>query len=270
MSTTDSAVDPKVCNAPLTARYPELAGRVAVVTGAAGGIGRAFVQGMAAQGIHVVAADLNGDALADLETSGNVEEGTGQITARSIDVSTTAANEDLVSTAISRHGRLDFFIGAAAMYPHSAAIDIPEAQMRTALQVNVEGLLYGAQAAAKVMQPGSAIVTLSSVNAVRARRDRATYSITKAAVAHMTRALAIEFADKGIRVNSIAPGFIDTAMTRWVQDDPIALAAALDKLPLHRVGSPTEVLGGLLFLLSDSARYVTGHSLAIDGGSQLT
>jgi 3-oxoacyl-[acyl-carrier protein] reductase len=118
------------------------------------------------------------------------------------------------------------------------------------------------------MKTGGAIVNMASVAAVRVRRGRAAYCSSKAAVAHLTECLAVEFGDLGIRVNAIAPGFVDTEMTRWVQDDPAALAKALDSVPLHRLGSPEEIVGPMLFLLSDSARYVTGHILAVDGGSR--
>jgi 3-oxoacyl-[acyl-carrier protein] reductase len=118
------------------------------------------------------------------------------------------------------------------------------------------------------MGPGGAIVNMSSVSAVRVRKGRGAYCASKAAVAHLTESLAVEFGDQGIRVNALAPGYIDTEMTQWVKDDPAALQRALDAVPLHRLGSPEEVLGPLLFLLSDSARYVTGHSIAVDGGSR--
>ncbi|MFF4771426.1 SDR family NAD(P)-dependent oxidoreductase [Microtetraspora fusca] len=169
----------------------------------------------------------------------------------------------------SQHfGRIDFWVNNAGVFPYALAGEIPADQMRSTLAVNVEGVLYGAQTAARHMGPGGAIVNMSSVSAVRVRKGRGAYCTSKAAVAHLTESLAVEFGDRGIRVNSIAPGYIDTEMTRWVQEDPVALRHALDVVPLHRFGSPEEVFGALLFLLSDSARYITGHSIAVDGGSR--
>ena len=170
--------------------------------------------------------------------------------------------------AVERFGEVDFWINNAGIFPQAPATEIPASQMQATLAINVEGVLYGAQAAASVMQPGGAIVNMASVAAVRVRRGRAAYCSSKAAVAHLTECLAVEYGDLGIRVNAIAPGFVDTEMTRWVQDDPAALAHALDSIPLHRIGSPEEIVGPMLFLLSDSARYVTGHILAVDGGSR--
>ena len=185
-----------------------------------------------------------------------------------IDVADPGQHDDLAQVAVSEFGSLDYWVNNAGVFPFALIGEISAEQMSSVLDVNVQGVLHGAQAAARHMEPGGAIVNMSSVSAVRVRRGRAAYCASKAAVAHLTESLAVELGDKGLRVNSIAPGFIDTEMTRWLQDDPEALEAALDNVPLHRVGSPEEVVGVLLFLLSDSSRYVTGHSIAVDGGSR--
>ncbi|NKY54861.1 SDR family NAD(P)-dependent oxidoreductase [Nocardia flavorosea] len=276
MSTTTDRDNPgRTDAAPMTAQYPEMAGKVAVVTGAAQGMGAVFAAGLAARGVSVVAADINEDQVVttaeriNAELAGNGSDvSPGRVVGMRADVTAPADHEELARRAVAEFERIDFWINNAGIFPFAPAEDISPEQIGATLRVNVEGVLYGAQAAARHIRPGGAIVNMSSVSALRVRKGRGAYCTSKAAVAHLTESLAVEFGDKGIRVNSIAPGYIDTAMTRWVQDDPAALAHALEVVPLHRLGSPEEVFGPLLFLLSDSARYITGHSIAVDGGSR--
>ncbi|ROS39058.1 SDR family NAD(P)-dependent oxidoreductase [Amycolatopsis thermoflava] len=264
--------DTRAQHEPMTAVYPEFAGKVAVVTGAARGMGARFTAALASRGVHVVGADINEEQMlataneltAELASS----DKPGQIVDARIDVTKPEDHETVAQLALERFGRIDFWVNNAGIFPFALADEITPEQINATLSVNVEGVLYGAQTAARHMEPGSAIVNMSSVSAVRVRRGRAAYCTSKAAVAHLTESLAVEFGDRGIRVNAIAPGYIDTEMTRWVKEDPAALRHALDVVPLHRLGSPEEVVGPLLFLLSDSARYVTGHSIAVDGGSR--
>ncbi|GAA5052437.1 SDR family NAD(P)-dependent oxidoreductase [Nocardia callitridis] len=276
MSSTTGLTNPgRTDPTPTAAHYPEMAGKVAVVTGAAQGMGAVFAAGLATRGVSVLAADINAEHVVEtadrLNTElaeASTEDKPGQVIGVRADVTIAADHEELAERAVREFGRLDFWINNAGIFPYALAQDIAPDQIGATLRVNVEGVLYGAQAAARHMNPGGAIVNMSSVSATRVRKGRGAYCTSKAAVAHLTESLAVEFGDKGIRVNSIAPGYIDTEMTRWVQEDPAALAHALDVVPLHRLGSPEEVFGPLLFLLSDSARYVTGHSIAVDGGSR--
>ena len=265
----------RVVDRTMTAVYPELSGKVAIVTGAAQGMGSVFAKGLAARGVHVVGADIDDARMKETAEQLNTElvtdslvEQPGTIIGARADVTVSDDHETLARTALAEFGRIDFWINNAGIFPFAYAADITPEQMSATLSVNVEGVLFGSQAAARHMRGGGAIVNMSSVSALRVRKGRGAYCTSKAAVAHLTESLAVEFGDLGIRVNSIAPGYIDTEMTRWVQEDPAALATALDSVPLHRLGAPEEVFGPLLFLLSDSARYVTGHSIAVDGGSR--
>ncbi|WP_329059847.1 SDR family NAD(P)-dependent oxidoreductase [Amycolatopsis sp. NBC_01480] len=263
----------RVLHQPVTARYPELPGKVAVITGAARGMGARFAAGLATQGVDVVAGDINGEAMTATAEELNaatdsLEDKPGRIVASTVDVTKPGDHLALAQRAVEEFGRIDFWVNNAGIFPFAEVADISAEQIRATLSVNVEGVLFGAQAAAAHLPPGGAIVNMSSVSAVRVRRGRGAYCSSKAAVAHLTESLAVELGDQGIRVNAIAPGYIDTEMTRWIQDDAPALAKALEAVPLHRIGSPEEVFGVLLFLLSDSARYVTGHSIAVDGGSR--
>lgn len=276
VSHPESAGPARVVDRPVTAIHPEMAGRTAVVTGGARGMGRSFTRALAARGVNVLAADIDDAAMKETAEALNTElaaaaaDGTppGRIAARRIDVVDPDQHEETAQAARDEFGSLDYWVNNAGVFPFALVGEVSSAQMSSVLDVNVQGVLHGAQAAARHMQPGGAIVNMSSVSAVRVRRGRAAYCASKAAVAHLTESLAVELGDQGLRVNAIAPGFIDTEMTRWLQDDPEALEAALDSVPLHRVGSPEEVVGVLLFLLSDSSRYVTGHSIAVDGGSR--
>ncbi|ANY08880.1 SDR family NAD(P)-dependent oxidoreductase [Pseudonocardia sp. HH130630-07] len=265
----------RVLHDPVRTEYPELRDTVAVVTGAARGMGARFTAALAARGVHVIAGDLAAEQM--VATAGTLSAeaegragagGPGRIVPVAVDVTRVPDHQRLASLAIEEFGRLDHWVNNAGVFPFAEVADIGAEQIRSTLAVNVEGVLFGAQAAAERMGPGGAIVNMSSVSAVRVRRGRGAYCSSKAAVAHLTESLAVELGDRGIRVNAIAPGFVDTEMTRWIQDDPPALARALDAVPLHRIGSPEEVAGVLLFLLSDGARYVTGHSIAVDGGSR--
>ncbi|XGU21343.1 SDR family NAD(P)-dependent oxidoreductase [Rhodococcus sp. 3Y1] len=258
----------------MSAVYPELAGKVAVVTGAAQGMGATFAEGLATRGVHVVGADINEEQMlataarinTDLESNALADK-PGRVVGGRVDVTKPDEHELLAQLALKEFGRVDFWINNAGIFPFALAEEITPEQIGATLSVNVEGVLYGAQAAARHLGPGGAIVNMSSVSALRVRKGGA-HTARRKLPLRTSRSLAVEFGDKGIRVNSIAPGYIDTAMTKWVQEDPIALANALDAVPLHRLGSPEEVFGPLLFLLSDSARYVTGHSIAVDGGSR--
>lgn len=260
---------------PMTAVYPEFPGKVAVVTGAARGMGARFAAALAGRGVHVVGGDINADQMTATADALNAEvaetapaERPGTVLGVGVDVTKPGDHEALATTALRRFGRLDFWINNAGIFPFALVDEISPEQISATLSVNVEGVLYGSQAAARYLKPGGAIVNMSSVSAVRVRRGRGAYCTSKAAVAHLTESLAVELGDKGIRVNALAPGYIDTEMTRWVREDEAALRHALDTVPLHRLGSPEEVVGPMLFLLSDSARYVTGHSIAVDGGSR--
>ncbi|MFC9226256.1 SDR family NAD(P)-dependent oxidoreductase [Streptomyces hygroscopicus] len=258
-----------------TAVHPELAGTTAVVTGAARGMGAVFSEGLALRGVNVIASDIDLDAMKGTAEAINAQRDAlpeggprGRVVPAAVDVVDPAGHEELARLAHSAFGRLDHWVNNAGVFPHAFVQDISPEQIDAVLKVNVQGVLFGSQAAARHMRPGGSIVNMSSVSAVRVRKGRGAYCASKASVAHLTESLAVELGDQGLRVNAIAPGYIDTEMTRWVREDPAALRHALDSVPLHRLGSPQEVLGVLLFLLSDSARYVTGHSIAVDGGSR--
>ncbi|MEV6259977.1 SDR family oxidoreductase [Streptomyces sp. NPDC051784] len=258
----------------LPAVNPELVGRTVVVTGAGRGMGALFLEELARRGVNGVGGDLDGPDMAAVAEKINANlagtEGAGRVVGIGADVTDPAAGEELVTTALREFGRLDLWVNNAGVFPQAEFTDISPQQLALTYGVNVNGVVYGGQAAARHFRTvgGGAIVNMASVAAVRARPTRASYNSSKAAVRHLTTCMAVELGPDNIRVNSIAPGFIDTEMTRWVQEDPAALDRALTTVPLRRIGAPMEVFGALFFLLSDSARYITGASIPVDGGSQ--
>ncbi|MEU5360443.1 MULTISPECIES: SDR family NAD(P)-dependent oxidoreductase [Streptomyces albidoflavus group] len=276
MTTTQVADDNpgRVNHDALPAVNPELVGRTVVVTGAGRGMGALFLEELARRGVNGVGGDLDQEEMASVAEQINARlagtSGAGRVVGVGADVTDPAAGDALVATALREFGRLDLWVNNAGVFPQAAFTDITPQQLALTYGVNVNGVVYGGQAAARHFRTvgGGAIVNMSSVAAVRARPTRATYNSSKAAVRHLTTCMAVELGPDNIRVNSIAPGYIDTEMTRWIREDQAAMDRALTTVPLRRIGAPMEVFAALYFLLSDSARYITGVSIPVDGGSQ--
>lgn len=262
-----------VNDGPIDAHYSDMVGRTVVITGAAGGMGRIFANELASRGVNVVITDL-GESVFETTDAINSELGSnkdaGRVVGTIADVTDRAAHDDTVALAVKEFGELYGWVNNAGTFPESPILDCPETQIDLALDVNVKGSLYGAQAAANHFKDngGGVIVNMASVAALRTRRNRGAYNTAKAGALHMTNSLAVELGDYGVRVNAVAPGFIDTAMTQWVHETPGALDNALTNVPLHRIGAPVEVFAAVYFLLSDSARYITGSLISVDGGSR--
>jgi NAD(P)-dependent dehydrogenase (short-subunit alcohol dehydrogenase family) len=244
---------------------PGLAGQVAVVTGAAAGIGRGLAEALARSGVSVVMADRAAERLAQAET--DLAGWGATVASFVVDVQADGAPQRLVEAALERFGRLDIFVNNVAARVNKPSLDLTKDDWDAVLDTNLKVPFLCAQAAARAMgERGGSIVNISSQLGFEARPGRASYCVSKAGLNMLTRVLALEWAPRGIRVNAIAPAYIPTESSDPYPSAPEREAELLATIPLGRVGRPEDVAGALLYLVSPSASWVTGHILVVDGG----
>ena len=250
-----------------------LEGRVAVVTGAAQGIGAACARAMAAEGARVVVADVNDEAGAALARA--IADAGRQARFCRADVSAAADAERLVRFAVETFGAVDILVNNAGIVHAADFLDLAEADFDRVLRVNLKGPFLCGQAAARQMakQPPRAhgqrgvIVNMSSVNAVLAIANQVPYTVSKGGLNQLTKVMAMGLAPHGIRVVGIGPGSIATEMLRTaVLTNEAAKSRIMARTPLGRLGEPEEVANVAVFLASDDASYLTGTTLYPDGG----
>ncbi len=243
-----------------------LEGKIALVTGAAAGIGGAIAELFAAEGAAVYVSDV--DLAGATARSDAISEQGGRAIALGLDVS---KGQD-VTAAFRRiaddHARLDVVVNNAGLNVRSDFRHMSDADWVRIREVNLDGVVRLARDGFALMKASgnASLINLASIMGHRGLRQLAGYSATKGAVAALTRALAVEYAPYGIRVNALAPGFIDTALTQRVLRNPMINKALLDQTPLRRFGEPADVAKAALFFASDDSAFVTGAELAVDGG----
>ena len=249
--------------------YPSFAltGQVALVTGAARGLGRA---------IALALADAGADVALGLRRSGTADDLVTEIEAMGrraiavpMDVTDLAQIGSAIEAVVRGLGRLDILVNSAGLAPGNPAEDVTEADFDLTIDVNLKGLFFASQAAGRVMigQGGGRIVNLSSQAGFVALPTEAIYCASKAAVSHLTKCLAVEWGQHGITVNAVAPTFIRTDGTASALADPEFEADVRARIAaLHRIGEPMDVAGGVVFLASPAASLITGTTLLIDGG----
>jgi NAD(P)-dependent dehydrogenase (short-subunit alcohol dehydrogenase family) len=246
------------------------AGKVAVVTGGSSGIGFATARLLATEGAAVV---ICGRDPQKLERAREVLAGPGMsVLAVPCDVSREIDVDRLFEAVVRAFGEVDVCVCNAGIETDEAYsfVDLPAEIFDENVAVNIRGVFLTAQRAARLMRAGGAIVMIGSSSGivVDGRDPSPTYNATKAAVHMFARSLAVELAPHGIRVNAVAPGWVSTGMTD--DDDAETVAAALEKIPLRRYGTPEEIAEAVAFVAGDGASFITGATLVVDGGETLT
>lgn len=243
--------------------------KVAVITGGASGMGAAMVRRFAAAGAKVYAGDINADGVAVL-----AEEVGGDVKSMGSDVTKEADVRALIAAAVDEWGKLDIICNNAGIEILAPAIATSNEDWARILDINLTGVFYGCKAALEQMVPagGGSIINTASVAGTWAAPGLAAYAATKGGVVQLSRALALENAAFGVRCNAICPGLIQTPMyDRTVEaiGDPSAFERLPQAIPAGRLGQPEEIASLATFLASDSASYITGQAIVIDGGLTL-
>ena len=246
-----------------------LLGKSAVVTGAAAGIGRATAELFAREGARLVLADINADGLSALRDSlGDV---TGDVTVLTADVSKPEDVRRMIEVAVEEYGRLDIAIANAGIIPLASVVEATLDDWDEVMAIDGRGMFLTCKYAIEQMMSsgGGSIVCLSSISGVAGQPRQSTYGPAKFVASGLTKHLAVEWAGRGIRVNAVAPGTINTERVQRLPDEPGGteyLEAVKAAHPMGRLGEPSEVAKAILFLASDEASFITGAILPVDGG----
>ncbi|GJJ23076.1 SDR family NAD(P)-dependent oxidoreductase [Mycolicibacterium mageritense] len=243
-----------------------LADKVALVTGGSAGLGLAIAQRFAAEGAHVYITGRRTEALDAAKASI-----AGHVTAVTADATVASDLDNVVDVIRQDSGHLDVIVANAGSVERMDFGEVTEAHFDRTFDLNARGTLFTVQKALPLLRPGGSIVLLGSITAFKGLAGSTTYSAAKAAVRSYARTWAAEFGDRGLRVNVLSPGPIDTPIidgqAEYFRQDPAALRAHMSTLvPMGRLGLPEEIANGALFLASDESSFMTGAELCIDGG----
>jgi NAD(P)-dependent dehydrogenase (short-subunit alcohol dehydrogenase family) len=243
-------------------------GKVVIVTGAAGGLGRAFALGFAKHGADLVVADIDETGLA--ETVELIERNGVRAIAVKVDVTSKSSTDSLAAAALQEFGKIDVLINNAAIYAtlkRSSFLDIDPSEWDRVMNVNVKGAwLCSASVFPKMTQPGGRIINIASATVFSGSPLWMHYVASKAAVIGLTRVMAREVGAQGVTVNAIAPGFTLTDASLSLMDD--AATYGVERGAIKRASEPEDIVGTALFLAGESAGYITGQTLVVDGGKQ--
>lgn len=246
----------------------KLDGKIAIVTGGAGGIGEALALGLGIHGATVVVSSRNQEAI-DAVAKKITDESGNKAIAITSDVTDESSMQSLVDAVVEKYGRIDILVNAMGMNIKHDAFDYPVEDWEKLFKVNVEGTMIACKAVGRVMrdQKGGAIVNLSSVRGIRGfTGGNSGYCATKGAVELITKALALEWAPHGIRVNALGPALVITPGTRHIAENPELAAKYAAAIPLGRIGMPEDMAGAVIYLVSDAASFVSGQTIYVDGG----
>lgn len=245
-----------------------LSGKIAIVTGGAGGIGEALALGLGIHGATVVVSSRNQEAINAVARRITNESGNAAI-AIPVDVTDESSVVQLVEKVQQQYGRIDIMVNAMGMNIKREAFDYPVEDWDKLFSVNVKGTMLACKAAGRIMreQKGGAIINLSSVRGIRGYTGGNTgYCATKGAVELITKALALEWAPHGIRVNAIGPALIITPGTQHIATNPELAQKYASAVPMGRIGLPEDLVGACVFLASAAAGFITGQTIYVDGG----
>ncbi|MGE5511202.1 MAG: SDR family NAD(P)-dependent oxidoreductase [Bacteroidota bacterium] len=243
-----------------------LQGRVALVTGAGHGIGRAIARRFASEGAHVLVTDVDGEAARAV-----AEEIVGQgqaATPLTVDVSRGQDVTAMFRAVETAHGRLDVLVNNAGLNVRADFRHLSDADWVKIREVNLDGVVRVARDGFPLLKASGrgSLINVASIMSHRGLRQLTAYSATKGAVSALTRGLAVEYAPFAIRVNALAPGFVETALTQRALRNPMVAKALIDQTPLRRFGTVEDMANAALFFASDESAFVTGAELAVDGG----
>ena len=239
--------------------------KVTIITGAGHGIGQSMARVFASEGARVVVADLIVENA--ISTAGAIREAGGQAHPVEVDVTDPSQVQSMVDETLQQWDRLDVLVNNAGIGLNKPFLDTTLEEWERQIRVNLTGQFLCAQAAARVMvrQGYGKIINVGSISGQRGAQGRVAYGAAKAGVIQMTRVMAVELADKGVCVNAISPGPVDTDQSRGTHT-AATRRSYLDRIPLHRYGERTEIAAAALFLASDESSFVQGHILNVDGG----
>jgi NAD(P)-dependent dehydrogenase (short-subunit alcohol dehydrogenase family) len=244
-----------------------LDGQVAVVVGGAGGLGAAIARGLAEAGAAVAVADTNAGqakAIADELAAAGL-----RALAVAVDASDGESVERMAGEVETRLGPIEILVNSAGITHRSPAVDFPEAQWHRVIAVNLTGVFLTSQAVGRrmVSRRRGRIINIASIAGQIGLPGTIAYSASKGGVVQLTRALAVEWAPHNVRVNAIAPSWFSTNIGDLIHREPDYAERAMRRVPVGRMGKPDELVGAALYLASDASRMVTGHILAVDGGT---
>lgn len=244
-----------------------LDGKIAFVTGGGRGLGQAGALGFARAGAHVALVSRTRSQLE--ETAAMVERLGRKALVATADIRDSQQIEAAVRATVEAFGRIDILFNNAGTNVRKPVVEMADEDWHTIMETNVKGIFMVARAVARLMitQKSGRIINMSSMSAVSPERDKVVYASSKAAVSQFTKGLALELAPHGISVNAIAPGYMMTPLVKgYLEADAERHKRILQRIALGRIGQPEDIVGALVFLASDAARYITGTTIAVDGG----
>ncbi len=240
--------------------------QVALVTGASRGIGKGIAVGLAGAGANLALVARSESTL--IETQQEIQAIGVQAKIFPCDLSQTEVISDLVEAVSAAYGRIDILVNNAGTTHRDSAVDFPEERWDDVVRVNLKSVWLLSQQVGRgmIQRGGGKIINIASLLSFSGGIRTAAYAASKGGIAQLTKALANEWAPKGVNVNAIAPGYIKTDMTSAILNDPVRVAEFMDRIPAGQFGTPDDMAGAAVFLASEAASYIHGHILTVDGG----